>query len=32
MADTDLAQREIAAIYRCDLSLMISDVRDRTAG
>lgn len=26
MADTDLAQREIAAIYRCDLTLMISDV------
>ena len=25
MADTDLAQREIAAIYRCDLSLMISE-------
>nr|WP_314863014.1 glycosyltransferase family 4 protein [uncultured Undibacterium sp.] len=24
MADSDLAQREIAAIYRCDLSLMIS--------
>ena len=26
MADTDLAKREIAAIYRCDLNLMISDV------
>lgn len=26
MADTDLAKREIAAIYRCDLSLMISDM------
>lgn len=26
MADTDLAKREIAAIYRCDLSLMISEV------
>jgi glycosyltransferase involved in cell wall biosynthesis len=26
MADSDSAQREIAAIYRCDLSLMISDV------
>lgn len=26
MAETDLAQREIAAIYRCDLSLMISEV------
>ncbi|MFA7943696.1 glycosyltransferase [Pseudomonas brenneri] len=26
MADTDLAKREIAAIYRCDISLMISDV------
>ena len=25
MAGTDLAQREIAAIYRCDLSLMISE-------
>ncbi|MBB2496010.1 glycosyltransferase [Aquipseudomonas ullengensis] len=25
MADDDMAQREIAAIYRCDLSLMISD-------
>ena len=25
MADTDLAQREIAAIYRCDLNLMISE-------
>jgi hypothetical protein len=25
MADGDTAQREIAAIYRCDLSLMISD-------
>jgi len=24
MADSDVAQREIAAIYRCDLSLMIS--------
>lgn len=26
MAVTDLAQREIAALYRCDLSLMTSDV------
>ena len=26
MADTDLAQREIAALYRCDLNLMISEV------
>ena len=26
MAKDDMAQREIAAIYRCDLSLMISDV------
>ncbi|MGY2260728.1 glycosyltransferase [Pseudomonas sp. SDO55104_S430] len=26
MADTDLAQREIASIYRCDLNLMISEV------
>ena len=26
MAPTDLAKREIAAIYRCDISLMISDV------
>src|SRR5690606_33124625 len=25
MAKDDMAQREIAAIYRCDLSLMISD-------
>jgi hypothetical protein len=25
MADTDVAKREIAAIYRCDLNLMISD-------
>lgn len=25
MADDDMAQREIAAIYRCDLSLVISD-------
>ncbi|OLF53590.1 glycosyltransferase [Pseudomonas chlororaphis] len=25
MADTDLARREIAALYRCDLSLMISE-------
>ena len=25
MADADLAQREIAAIYRCDLNLMISE-------
>lgn len=29
MADTDLAKREIAAIYRCDISLMISDVEIR---
>ena len=26
MADTDQAKREIAAIYRCDLTLMISDI------
>ncbi|MCU1759883.1 glycosyltransferase family 4 protein [Pseudomonas sp. 14P_8.1_Bac3] len=26
MADTDLAKREIAALYRCDLNLMVSDV------
>jgi hypothetical protein len=26
MADTDLAKREISAIYRCDLNLMISEV------
>lgn len=26
MADTDLAKREIAALYRCDLNLMISEV------
>jgi glycosyltransferase involved in cell wall biosynthesis len=26
MADTDVAKREIAAIYRCDLNLMISSV------
>jgi len=26
MSATDIAQREIAAIYRCDLSLMVSDV------
>jgi len=26
MADSDLAQREIAALYRCDLNLMTSDV------
>lgn len=26
MADTDLAKREIAALYRCDLNLMISPV------
>ncbi|MBV4474907.1 glycosyltransferase [Pseudomonas botevensis] len=26
MADTDLARREIAALYRCDLNLMISQV------
>lgn len=25
MAESDLALREVAAIYRCDLSLMISD-------
>ncbi|MVV50399.1 glycosyltransferase [Pseudomonas sp. PB120] len=25
MADTDLAKREIAALYRCDLNLMISE-------
>lgn len=29
MADTDIAKREIAAIYRCDISLMISDVETR---
>lgn len=29
MADTDVAKREIAAIYRCDISLMISDVEIR---
>ncbi|SQH33619.1 glycosyltransferase family 4 protein [Pseudomonas mucidolens] len=29
MAGTDLAKREIAAIYRCDISLMISDVEIR---
>ncbi|NVZ20098.1 glycosyltransferase [Pseudomonas costantinii] len=29
MADTDVAKREIAAIYRCDISLMISDVEAR---
>ncbi|ROM33224.1 glycosyltransferase [Pseudomonas poae] len=29
MAETDLAKREIAAIYRCDISLMISDVEIR---
>lgn len=29
MADTDLAKREIAAIYRCDISLVISDVEIR---
>ncbi len=29
MADTDIAKREIAAIYRCDISLMISDVEAR---
>ncbi len=29
MSDTDLAKREIAAIYRSDLSLMISDVEIR---
>jgi O-antigen biosynthesis protein len=29
MADTDIAKREIAAIYRCDISLMISDVEIR---
>ncbi|KTC51867.1 glycosyltransferase [Pseudomonas fluorescens ABAC62] len=29
MANTDLAKREIAAIYRCDISLMISDVEIR---
>jgi len=29
MADTDVAKREIAAIYRCDISLMISDVESR---
>jgi len=26
MAESDLAKRELAAIYRCDISLMISDV------
>ncbi len=26
MAETDLAKREIAALYRCDLNLMISEV------
>ncbi|PMU12076.1 MULTISPECIES: glycosyltransferase [unclassified Pseudomonas] len=26
MAETDLAKREIAAIYRCDLNLMVSEV------
>ncbi|WP_434573889.1 glycosyltransferase [Pseudomonas sp. Z3-8] len=26
MADTDLAKREIAALYRCDLNLMVSEV------
>ena len=26
MAGTDLAQREIAALYRCDLNLMVSEV------
>ncbi len=26
MADTDLAKREVAALYRCDLNLMISEV------
>lgn len=26
MADTDLARREIAALFRCDLNLMISEV------
>ncbi|MBT2295920.1 glycosyltransferase [Pseudomonas fluorescens] len=26
MADSDLAKREIAALYRCDLSLMVSEV------
>jgi len=26
MADTDLAKREIAALYRCDLNLMISEM------
>ncbi len=29
MADTDVAKREIAAIYRCDINLMISDVEMR---
>lgn len=29
MAESDLAKREIAAIYRCDISLMISDVEIR---
>ena len=29
MADTDIAKREIAAIYRCDISLMISDAEAR---
>ena len=26
MADTDLARREIAALFRCDLNLMVSEV------
>lgn len=26
MADTDMAKREIAALYRCDLNLMVSEV------
>ncbi|CAH0150913.1 glycosyltransferase [Pseudomonas mediterranea] len=26
MADTDMAKREIAAVYRCDLNLMVSEV------
>ncbi|MNI18219.1 hypothetical protein D3C73_716200 [compost metagenome] len=26
MADTDLAKREIAALYRCDLNLMVSEM------
>jgi O-antigen biosynthesis protein len=29
MADSDLAKRELAAIYRCDLNLMISEVEIR---